>query len=103
MISMISTIFNRLHTRRNSAKVSEQLYEAAMLLGVGMTVVFAFLSLLIGAIKAITWFVQMTSPPVSASKTPQNIRLKPNSATIVSPDTVAAISAAMHMHRRKHK
>lgn len=82
--------------------MSELLYEAAILLGVGMSVVFAFLSLLIGAMKAITWFVKMTSPPEAAIQSPQNIRLKPNSATTVSPDTVAAISAAVHMHQRKH-
>jgi len=83
--------------------VSEQLYEAAMLLGVGMAVVFAFLSLLIAAIKAISYFVQITSHPQTEVQTPQNVRLKQNSATTVNPDTIAAISAAVHMHQRKHK
>jgi len=37
--------------------VAEQLFEAAVLLGVGMLVVFSFLSLLIGGIHVITWYV----------------------------------------------
>lgn len=84
--------------------MTEQLYDAAMLFGVGMTVVFAFLSLLIGAIKVISWFVQTTTKPelaVALSKTelPQH----KNKGTTVNLDILAAISAAVHVHQNKHK
>nr|WP_136249919.1 OadG family transporter subunit [Ningiella ruwaisensis] len=83
--------------------MQEQLIEAAMLLGVGMSVVFAFLSLLIAGIHTIAWFVrQYPEPlPVSATKTKNN--KNQSSTTTVKPDIVAAISAAIHTHQKKNK
>jgi oxaloacetate decarboxylase gamma subunit len=84
--------------------VTEQLNEAAMLLGVGMTVVFAFLSLLIGAIKVISWLVKITTKPELATLTQQPKAFQHNHKnTTVNPDIVAAISAAVHVHQNKHK
>jgi oxaloacetate decarboxylase gamma subunit len=77
------------------------LIEAATLMLVGMSIVFIFLSLLIGAVNFIAWICgkfpenrdKMVSKQVSrdaaGSISTQNI----------SPSTVAAISAAIHQHR----
>ncbi len=39
-----------------STQMTEQLIEAGVLLGVGLSVVFAFLILLIGGLHAIAWY-----------------------------------------------
>ncbi|MFT5313173.1 MAG: oxaloacetate decarboxylase gamma subunit [Paraglaciecola sp.] len=82
-------------------ELSGMLSEAATLLLVGMSVVFTFLSLLIGSVNLIAWVcakypevpeslaLRMPGQAVSSSSTTQN----------VSPSTVAAISAAIHQHR----
>lgn len=76
-------------------QVSELLMEAANLLLVGMVVVFAFLSLLIVATRALSYVVSRYFPaePVAPEfvQSPQS----------VSPELVAAIAAAVDRYRNK--
>jgi oxaloacetate decarboxylase gamma subunit len=91
--------------------MTEQLIEAAVLLGVGMSVVFGFLTLLIGGIQAIAWFERKFPSPVPAIKTSNNnnnnsstqTTVRPNQSNTqnVSNEVVAAISAALNIHRNK--
>jgi oxaloacetate decarboxylase gamma subunit len=86
--------------------MTDQLAEAGILMGVGMTVVFAFLTLLIGGIHGIAWFANLFPQPEVAthknSKPKYNQNNKNNSTpTTVDPSIVAAISAAVNAHRRK--
>ncbi|WP_250884075.1 OadG family transporter subunit [Glaciecola sp. XM2] len=84
--------------------MGEQLNEAALLLAVGMVVVFGFLTMLIGGIKAITWFANVTAKDEAHPQTPQSLRIQNNNkTTTVNPDIVAAIGAAVHLHQHKHK
>ncbi|MFC4699877.1 OadG family protein [Glaciecola siphonariae] len=87
--------------------MTEQLIEAAILLAVGMTVVFAFLTMLIAGIKVIAWYAaQYPSPADAQNKLQTHTQNKNNnkpSATTVNPDIVAAISTAVHIHRNKSK
>jgi oxaloacetate decarboxylase gamma subunit len=87
--------------------MGEQLAEAGILLGVGMSVVFAFLTLLIGGIQSIAWFSRLfpqTQDSASKSIPPKykhnNKNPKP---TTVDSKVVAAINAAVHTHRRTGK
>ncbi|WP_100642086.1 OadG family protein [Alteromonas facilis] len=79
------------------SSVSSQLAEAAVLMGVGMLFVFAFLTLLILAMGGLKRFVAQfpgqTEQTTSASKSTQPVD-KPEQAVI------AAISAAIHQYRQ---
>ena len=87
-----------------SSQMSGQLIEAAVLLTVGMSVVFAFLVLLIGGIHAIAWFCRKYPSEDASPNTPKK-RAASNQATkntlpaSVSPQVAAAITAAVHTHR----
>lgn len=89
--------------------MKEQLLEAGLLLGVGMTVVFCFLTLLIGGIHSIAWFARTFPEPEQASskKHPSYTQTKNNNKTAtpttVNPTIIAAITAAVHTHRKHSK
>ena len=85
--------------------MGEQLSEAGILMAVGMTVVFAFLTLLIGGIKAISAFCSVFPSVDEQLATPtqnQNYNSYPNSSptTTVSPQIKAAIQTAVNIHRQ---
>lgn len=80
--------------------VTDTLIEAAVLMLVGMTVVFVFLVILIGAVKLIAWLDSILpavkEPTVSSrSRSPQKNQKTPGT----SPALIAAISAAVHQYR----
>lgn len=79
----------------------EQLTEAGILLGVGMSVVFTFLTLLIVGIHAIAWFCRTfpspeQTPDIRPHQTQNNNK---KASSTVSPEIAAAITAAVHTHR----
>ncbi|QJR81892.1 OadG family protein [Alteromonas pelagimontana] len=81
--------------------IGNLLKESAVLMGVGMGVVFAFLALLIGAITAIAKLCARF--PRSESETsgkPESHPTLSHNPTI-DHHTVAAITAALHAHRNK--
>ncbi|GLR70676.1 OadG family protein [Agaribacter marinus] len=82
--------------------MAEQLTEAALLLGVGMAVVFAFLVLLIGGIQVIAAYVRAFPGESAEQNNTTNTPASP-STTELRPDLVAAISAAVHAHRHTNK
>lgn len=84
--------------------VANALAEAAILLSVGMVVVFLFLSMLIGAITFIAWLnKQFPDPSISTEASPINSISNAKQANqTVAPNIVAAISAAIHQHRRSN-
>lgn len=85
--------------------VSSQLMEAATLMLVGMVFVFAFLSLLIVGVWLIAKFCEAfpgepeTQPSVKRSPA----KPKPATAKEENSSVVAAITAAVHMHRQSNK
>jgi oxaloacetate decarboxylase gamma subunit len=83
----------------------EQLTEAGILLAVGMSVVFAFLTLLIGGIHSIAWFSNLYPQAVENANKYNKPKYNKNSSTptTVDPTVVSAITAAVHAHRRKGK
>jgi oxaloacetate decarboxylase gamma subunit len=77
-------------------QVSLLLLDAAVLMVVGMGVVFGFLMLLVWAVQAMSWLLrhsaEAAAPTVAA----------PQQAGI-SPAVVAAISAAIEHHQKQNK
>jgi oxaloacetate decarboxylase gamma subunit len=90
-----------------STQMNDQLMEAGILLAVGMSVVFAFLILLIAGIHGIAWFCRKypsaeVIPHAAHNRTIQDRTTQDNnkkSPTPVSPQVAAAITAAVHTHR----
>jgi oxaloacetate decarboxylase gamma subunit len=83
------------------ADVASALVEAANLLLVGMIVVFSFLTMLIGAIKLISWVNQLFPEEVIEQVNHQSFASKSvQDNQNVSPKVVAAISAAVRQYRR---
>ncbi|MGQ8367396.1 OadG family protein [Glaciecola sp. 1036] len=78
--------------------MADQLSEAGLLLAVGMVVVFAFLTLLIGGIKSIEAFVRAFPSKEEQANNNKN-KTQAKAATEINPDIVAAISTAVHVHR----
>jgi oxaloacetate decarboxylase gamma subunit len=76
------------------------LFESANLLAVGMIVVFVFLSVLIGAVKLMSAFIQKFPEP-SMLESSNKIMPASQDTNSVSPDVAAAISAAIHQYRQK--
>ncbi|MDW6093798.1 oxaloacetate decarboxylase subunit gamma [Vibrio rhizosphaerae] len=83
--------------------IGSLLSEAATLMMTGMLVVFAFLTIMVYLVTLMSKIVPQETPPLSpdVSQSPQ----KPTHSTDVSPQVVAAISAAVHQYRSsaKHK
>ncbi|GAC33358.1 OadG family protein [Paraglaciecola polaris] len=83
--------------------VTSLLLEAGMLLLVGMSVVFLFLTLLIGAVNVIAWAsAKFPEDTPSASKNMHNRAAPATSQSGVPAPVVAAISAAVEQYRRQH-
>ncbi|WP_416305838.1 OadG family transporter subunit [Neptunicella sp. SCSIO 80796] len=77
--------------------IATLLNEAALLMVVGMVVVFLFLVLLIGAVNLIA-AICAKFPDTDIPSTPTRTPVASNKA--VSANIVAAISAAIHQHRQ---
>ncbi|MCU7555057.1 OadG family transporter subunit [Alteromonas sp. ASW11-19] len=85
--------------------VSSQLMEAATLMLTGMVFVFAFLTMLIGAITLIAKFCQAFPGEPEPVATPKSNSKRTASSPDSQPqdrNVIAAISAAIHMHRKSN-
>ncbi|MDN4503892.1 OadG family transporter subunit [Alteromonadaceae bacterium BrNp21-10] len=78
-------------------EISELLRESALLMVVGMTVVFVFLIILIGAVNLIG---AICAKFPEARPDTFNGKPSPVKANGVSSSVVAAITAAIHQHRK---
>ncbi|MCC2616651.1 OadG family protein [Aestuariibacter halophilus] len=80
--------------------IGQLLIEAATLLVAGMTFVFLFLTLLIGAIHVIAWINQR----LGAEPTIEHAVAAPAAnPTEPSQGVISAISAAVHQYRKQHR
>lgn len=91
----------------NTPTMSEQLFEAASLLMIGMLTVFIFLSVLIISVKLITKFVEVFPEPEanaysSARPTPAASSQAANASASVSnqKDVITAITHAVTAYRQ---
>ncbi len=77
--------------------IGSLLVDAATLMVTGMAVVFIFLTILVYLVRLMSKLVpEEVLEPIAAPKTNTNNR---STSSAVSPQVVAAISAAIHQHR----
>ncbi len=77
--------------------IGSLLVDAATLMITGMAVVFIFLTILVFLVRLMSKLVpEEVLEPIAAPKTKTNIQ---STSSAVSPQVVAAISAAIHKHR----
>ncbi|ASJ97471.1 OadG family protein [Shewanella marisflavi] len=78
--------------------MAQQIMEALMIMGLGMGLVFIFLTILIGVVKLVAWKFAPEAhvPPVSDASDEGVPHF-----TGVDPKMVAVISAAIHQYRAK--
>ena len=82
--------------------ISSILVESAMLLLVGMSVVFVFLTMLIAAIILIEKIcAKFPDEPEENTFTPAPVAAPTPSSDGLNPQVVAAITAAVHQHRKQ--
>ncbi|WP_054672997.1 oxaloacetate decarboxylase subunit gamma [Parasalinivibrio latis] len=75
------------------------LEEALALMLIGMSVVYAFLGLLVITVKLISRLVPEEQPPQAATA----VQPATNHNNSAAPDVIAAISAAVHQYRNRNK
>lgn len=76
--------------------MTEQMTSGIELMFTGMGIVFLFLTMLVGAINLMSAVVQRYFPEIPASKS------VPGITSDIDKSVVAAITAAVHMYRKKH-
>ncbi|MGP8308366.1 oxaloacetate decarboxylase subunit gamma [Vibrio sp. YIC-376] len=77
--------------------IGSLLVDAAALMVTGMAVVFIFLTMLVYLVRLMSKLVpKEVLEPITSPKTNNNIQ---STSSAVSPQVVAAISAAIHKHR----
>ncbi|EOD9426508.1 oxaloacetate decarboxylase subunit gamma [Vibrio harveyi] len=77
--------------------IGSLLVDAATLMLTGMAVVFIFLTILVYLVRLMSKLVPEEVPaPIAVPKTNTNVQ---STSSAVSPQVVAAISAAIHKHR----
>ncbi|MDF2154152.1 oxaloacetate decarboxylase subunit gamma [Vibrio sp. CAU 1672] len=77
--------------------IGSLLADAAILMVTGMAVVFTFLTILVYLVRLMSKLVPEELPePIAA---PKPLTKVPSTTSAVSPQVVAAISAAIHQHR----
>ena len=84
-----------------SQDISSLLTDAAVLLLVGMSVVFFFLSLLIIAIQGIAWFCRRFSDTAEAPREMVKAQQNPSPQAPIDPAVIAAVTAAVHQYRSR--
>ena len=77
--------------------MAEMMSSGVELMFVGMGIVFLFLTMLVGSINLMSSLVQRFLPDIPA------IGTAPSVSSGIDKNIIAAISAAVHQHRSKHK
>ena len=77
----------------------EMMNAGVELMIIGMLIVFAFLALLVVMVNIMTWAIQRFFPEQPISITPT----KSASTSHTNTGVIAAITAAVHQYRSKHK
>lgn len=80
--------------------IGSLLLEAATLMLTGMGVVFVFLTILVYLVQLMSKLLPVELPPKQVLAVQKNLDFD---QTTVQPQVIAAISAAVKLHRQKHK
>jgi len=82
--------------------MNEAMSQGVELMLTGMGIVFLFLVMLIGAVKLMAYCVATFLPEVEVTPTSTSPS-QMHSTNTVAPIVTAAITAAVHQHRARHK
>ncbi|WP_028864542.1 oxaloacetate decarboxylase subunit gamma [Psychromonas aquimarina] len=80
--------------------VTESLFRALTLLGLGMTFVFLFLGLLMIAVNLMAKYIPADEPAVKRSVVPRKQPSTVSSESEINPKLIAAISSAVQQYRK---
>ncbi|MCP4325757.1 MAG: oxaloacetate decarboxylase subunit gamma [Alteromonadales bacterium] len=79
--------------------VTESLFQAITLFGLGMAFVFSFLGLLLIAVKLMAKFIPADEPVVN-KRAPQKKVVATASKSEINPQLIAAITSAVQQYRK---
>ncbi|OQK16811.1 hypothetical protein AU255_02580 [Methyloprofundus sedimenti] len=82
--------------------MNEAMTQGVELMLTGMGIVFLFLVMLIAVVKLMAYCVATFIPEVDVTAT-RATPVQAVSSNAISPSVTAAITAAVHQHRAKHK
>jgi len=80
--------------------ITESLFQALALFGLGMTFVFSFLGLLLVAVKLMAKFIPADEPVVSKRTPQKKVATATASKSEISPQLIAAITSAVQQYRK---
>lgn len=80
--------------------ITESLFQALALFGLGMTFVFSFLGLLLVAVKLMAKFIPADEPVVSKRAPQKKVATATASKSEISPQLIAAITSAVQQYRK---
>jgi len=80
--------------------VTESLFQAITLFGLGMTFVFSFLGLLLIAVKLMAKYIPADEPVISKRVPQKKVAAATTSKSEISPQLIAAITSAVQQYRK---
>lgn len=80
--------------------ITESLFQAITLFGLGMTFVFLFLGLLMIAVKLMAKYIPADEPIASRRTANKKVARISNSKSEINPQLIAAITSAVQQYRK---
>lgn len=80
--------------------ITESLFQAIALFGLGMTFVFSFLGLLMIAVKLMAKYIPADAPVVKSRKANKKVAVATPSQSEINPQLIAAITSAVQQYHK---
>lgn len=80
--------------------ITESLFQAIALFGLGMTFVFSFLGLLMVAVKLMARFIPADAPIINQRASNKKVAAATTSKSEINPQIIAAITSAVQQYRK---
>ena len=80
--------------------ITEALFQALTLFGLGMTFVFSFLGLLLIAVKLMAKYIPADEPTITRRTPNKKVATATTSKSEINPQLVAAITSAVQQYRK---
>lgn len=80
--------------------ITESLFQALVLFGLGMTFVFSFLGLLMIAVKLMAKYIPADAPVITRPVSNNKVAVATPSNSEINPQLIAAITSAVQQYRK---
>ena len=80
--------------------ITESLFQAITLLGLGMTFVFSFLGLLMIAVKLMAKYISADEPVINKRAPQKKVAAATTSESKINPQLIAAITSAVQQYHK---